>query len=712
LETQSAPKLDTALICLATAAKILGIPADEQQLRRAYAIGSAGMDITTLLRAAKDIGLKARLVTPAPERFSKLPIPAIAILKNGNCVVVGRTREDTVTLIDPHRSRPFSLPLEQFFQAWSGEIILLTRRMSIEDLSGQLSKKFNLTWFLPVFWRFRRAFSEVIAASFGIQLFGLVTPVFFQIIIDRVLVHRGTTTLDILVIGMLFVYIFQTLITYLRGYLFVHTANKIDVILGTRLYRHISALALRFFEERRVGDTVARVRELENIRNFITGTALTLVLDTVFAVVYIAAMFYYNLTLSLVVVAALPVFALLTFLFTPVFKRQLNVRFAAYAENYSFLIESVTGIQTLKSLALEGQFRQKWEQSLARYVKMSFDTTNMANIFGSIGQMVSLLTTLGILWLGANFVMDGKMSVGELVAFNMLAGQVTRPVLRLVNIWQSFQQAQLSIDRLGDILNVPAEPAFNPNRTTLATIAGEIVFDNVGFRYRKDGPEILRELSFKIQPGTRVGIVGRSGSGKSTIIKLIQRLYVADTGQVLIDGVDVAQVEPAWLRRQIGFVLQESFLFNGSIRDNIAIARPEATAEEVIQAARMAGADEFIRELPEGYATNVGERGGALSGGQRQRIAIARALITNPRILIFDEATSALDYESERIIMDNLDAICANRTVILIAHRLSTVEQSDTILVIDRGRLAEQGTHQQLLALGGIYKNLHNQQEG
>ena len=308
--------------------------------------------------------------------------------------------------------------------------------------------------------------------------------------------------------------------------------------------------------------------------------------------------------------------------------------------------------------------------------------------------------------------MAGKLTVGELVAFNMLAGQVTRPVLRIVNIWQSFQQAQLSVDRLGDILNVPAEPAFDPNRTTLSAIAGEIVFDNVSFRYRADGPEVLRELSFRIRPGSRIGIVGRSGSGKSTIIKLIQRLYVADTGQVLIDGVDVAQVEPAWLRRQIGFVLQESFLFSGSVRDNIATARPDATGGEIVQAARMAGADEFIRELPEGYDTNVGERGSSLSGGQRQRIAIARALLTNPRILIFDEATSALDYESERIILDNLDAICAGRTVIFIAHRLSTVEACDTILVIERGRLAEQGRHQELLARQGIYHNLYSQQEG
>lgn len=712
MEARTAVPIDTALVCLVTVAKILGIPADEQQLRRAYALGGAGMDSVTLLRAAQDLGLKARLVKPDPERFAKLPIPAIAILKNGNYVVVGRTHENAVTLIDPYKSRPFALSLEKFLAAWSGEIILIVRRLSAETLGGEFAKNFNLTWFLPVFWRFRHAFSEIIASSFVIQLFGLFTPVFFQIIIDRVLIHSGTTTLDILVFGMLFVYVFQTIIAYLRGILFVHTANKIDVILGTRLYRHISALPLRFFEERRVGDTVARVRELENIRSFITGTGLTLVLDTFFAFVYIAAMFYYNFTLSLIVLASLPVLVLLTFLFTPVFKRQLNVRFAAYAENYAFLIESVTGIQTLKSLALENQFYQKWEQSLSRYVKMSFDTNNIANLFGSTGQMITLLTTLGILWLGANLVMEGKLTVGELVAFNMLAGQVTRPVLRLVNIWQSFQQAQLSIDRLGDILNVPAEPAFDPNRTTLATIAGEIAFDNVGFRYRTDGPEVLREISFKIKPGTRVGIVGRSGSGKSTIIKLIQRLYVAGTGQVFIDGIDVAQVEPAWLRRQIGFVLQESFLFSGSVQDNIITARPGATGEEVVQAARMAGADNFINELPEGYDTNVGERGSSLSGGQRQRVAIARALLTNPRILIFDEATSALDYESERIIMDNLATICAGRTVIIIAHRLSTVEQCDTILVIDRGRLTEQGSHQELLAQKGIYQNLYSQQEG
>ncbi len=705
-------KLDTALVCLVTVAKILGIPADEQQIRRAYALGPAGMDRVTLLRAAQDLGMRAKLVRSAPERFAKLPIPLIAVMNNGDHVIVGRILGNAVTLIDPYQAHPFLLPLDRFLAAWSGEAFLLIRRAKARTLTRELSQKFNLTWFLPVFWRFRRVFYEILLSSLAIQLFGLFSPVFFQIIIDKVLIHNGKSTLDILVFGMLFVYVFQTGIAYLRGYLYVHTANKIDVILGTRLYRHISALPLRFFEERRVGDTVARVREMENIRNFITGTSLTLVLDTFFALIYIGVMFYYNTTLAAIVLSSLPVLALLTFLFTPIFRKQLNVRFAANTENYSFLIESVTGIQTIKSLALESLFYQKWEHSLSRYVKMAFDTNNMASLFGSLGQMVTMMTSLGILWLGAHFVMDEKITVGELVAFNMLAGQVIQPVMRLVNTWDSFQQAQLSIDRLGDILNTPAEPAFDPNRTTLSAVMGEIVFDNVGFRYKPEGPDVLRNLSFRIQPGMRVGIVGRSGSGKSTIIKLIQRLYVANSGQVLIDGIDVAQVEPAWLRRQIGFVLQESFLFSGSVRDNITIARPEATDTEVSIAAQMAGADEFIGELPEGYDTQVGERGSSLSGGQRQRIAIARALLTNPQILIFDEATSALDYESERIIMDNLNAICKGRTVIIIAHRLSTVESCDTILVIDRGRLVERGNHNALLNNQGIYHTLHSQQEG
>lgn len=705
-------KTDTGLKSLVTAAKFFGIPADEQQLRRAYAIGSGGMDKLTLLRAAKELGLKSRLIHTSPERLARLPIPAIAILKSGEFIVIGRSEADKVHIMDPYHNRSIAVPHERFFQVWDGEVILLTKRNKAKNLGTEMSSKFGLSWFAPVIWRFRTSLFEVLFSSFVLQLFGLATPIFFQVIIDKVLVHRSVSTLDVLVFGMLIIYLFQSFMTFLRSYLFIYTTNKIDVVLGTRLYKHLSSLSLDFFEKRQVGDIVARVRELENIRNFITGTSLTVVLDTVFAVVYIAAMFYYNFVLALVAILALPVFAVLTFLFTPIFRKQLNLRFGTYAENYSLLVETVTGMHTVKALALENQLIQKWEQSLARYVKMSFDTANMGNLFGSIGQFVNLLSSLSILWLGAHFVMEDKLSVGELVAFNMLAGQVTSPVMRLVNLWQTFQTAKLSVDRVGDIMNVPAEPAFNPNRTTLSKIRGEVTFDKVSFRYRSDGPEILRQLSFVLPPGTRAGIVGRSGSGKSTLIKLVQRLYTPEAGRVLIDGVDLAQVEPAWLRRQIGFVLQESFLFNGTVRENIAVAAPEASLEAVIQAAQMAGAHDFIQELPEGYDTNVGERGGSLSGGQRQRIAIARALITNPHILIFDEATSALDYESERIIMDNLDKICQGRTVLFIAHRLKTVQNFDRILVIERGQLIEDGNHQELLAKRGMYYNLFLQQEG
>jgi ATP-binding cassette, subfamily B, bacterial HlyB/CyaB len=707
-ESQNQKQIDTALVCLVTVAKLLGIPADEEQLRRAYVMGGASMDTTSLVRAAKELGLKSRLVDTKPEKLMKTPLPAIAILKNGNFIVVLKTDGAKLLLFDPYRERPLTLPVENFVKAWNGQMVLITKRFSLKDASSQ----FNFTWFIPVVLKFKRFFGEVILASFFLQLFGLVSPLFTQVIIDKVLVHRGVSTLDILALGLLLIGLFEAWMGILRTYLFSHTTNKVDVILGTKLFRHIAALPLKYFELRRVGDTVARVRELENIRQFITGSALTVVLDTFFTIVFIVVMFYYSPTLSVIALASLPVYVALSVITTPMYKERLNERFAAGAESQAYLVETITGIQTVKSMALEPQFNHKWEQLLARYVKTSFDTANLSNIAGNIGRLIQKVSSLAILWFGAHMVMDGRLTIGQLIAFQMLSGQVSAPVLRLVNLWQSFQQTKLSIERLGDILNSPPEPAFNPNRTTLPSIKGEVVLDRVTFRYRPETSEVLHQISLHINPGSRVGIVGRSGSGKSTLTKLIQRLYVPETGRILIDGVDLAQVEPAWLRRQIGVVLQENFLFNGSVRDNIAVARPGAAMDEVVRVAEMAGAHEFILELPEGYDTNVGERGALLSGGQRQRVAIARALLTNPRLLIFDEATSALDYESERIIQKNLDQICTDRTVIMIAHRLTTVRQCDVIFVLDRGKIIEQGSHEELIRLKGLYHNLHAQQEG
>ena len=498
----------------------------------------------------------------------------------------------------------------------------------------------------------------------------------------------------------------------LRTYLFAHTTNRIDVELGARLFRHLLALPIAYFQARRVGDSVARVRELENIRQFLTSSALTLVIDLFFTFVFLAVMFYYSPLLTFVVLAAFPFYIGISAGATPLFRRRLDEKFRRGAENQAFLVESVTGVETLKAMAVEPQMQRRWEEQLAGYVAASFRVISLSNTASQAVQVINKLVIAAILYFGAKLVIDGSLTVGELVAFNMLAARVSMPVLRLAQMWQDFHQARLSVDRLGDILNTMPEPSFSPGRAALPAIRGQVTLEHVTFRYRVDASEVLHDVSFSVSPGQVVGIVGSSGSGKSTIAKLIQRLYVPESGRVLVDGVDLTMVDLAWLRRQIGVVLQENVLFNCSVRDNIALSDPTMSMERVIAAASLAGAHEFILELPEGYDTIVGERGSSLSGGQRQRIAIARALISDPRILIFDEATSALDYESERVIQQNMKQIASGRTVFVIAHRLSTVRNSDRIITIERGRIVEDGTHDELIRSNGRYAKLHYLQAG
>ena len=457
---------------------------------------------------------------------------------------------------------------------------------------------------------------------------------------------------------------------------------------------------------------MARVRELENIRNFLTGSALTLVIDLFFTVVFLAVMFLYSPMLTFIVLGGFPFYIGISAFATPLFRARLDEKFKRGAENQAFLVESVTGVETLKAMAVEPQMQRRWEEQLAAYVAASFRVLQLGNTASQSVQLVSKIITAAVLYFGAKLVIGGDLTVGELVAFNILAGRVSAPVLRLAQLWQDFHQARLSVARLGDILNTPTEPSFNVARAALPAIRGEVAFEHVTFRYRVDGPEVLHSVNFRIEPGQVIGIVGPSGSGKSTLTKLIQRLYVPESGRVLVDGTDLAAVDTAWLRRQIGVVLQENMLFNRSIRDNIALADPAMPIERVIAAAKLAGAHEFILETPEGYDTSVGERGESLSGGQRQRIAIARALITDPRVLIFDEATSALDYESERIIQDNMSEIAKERTVVIVAHRLSTVRRSDRIITLDRGRLVEDGTHDELIRTSGRYAALYRLQAG
>jgi subfamily B ATP-binding cassette protein HlyB/CyaB len=577
---------------------------------------------------------------------------------------------------------------------------------------GDLDRRFNISWFLGAIRKYRSLLSEVLLASFFLQVFALVTPIFFQVIIDKVLVHHGISTLTVLVIGMVTIAIFEALLGTLRTYLFAHTTNRIDAELGGRLFRHLLALPLAYFQARRTGDSVARVRELENIRNFLTSSALTLVIDLFFTFVFLGVMFLYSPLLTMLVLGSVPVYIAITAGVTPAFRTRLDEKFRRGAENQAFLVESVSGVETLKAMAVEPQMQRRWEEQLAGYIGASFSVLSVGNMASNAVQLVSKLVTVAILFWGAQLVIDQSLTVGELVAFNMLASRVSTPVLRIAQIWQDFHQARLSVLRLGDILNTATEPAYQPTRAALPQIRGEIAIEHVGFRYRLDGPEVLHDISFQVPSGQMVGIVGPSGSGKSTMAKLIQRLFVPGTGRVLVDGVDLAMVDPAWLRRQIGIVLQENVLFNRTVRDNIALADPGMPMERVIFAADLAGAHDFILELPEGYDTIVGERGATLSGGQRQRIAIARALIGDPRILIFDEATSQLDYESERIIQRNMERIAQGRTVIIIAHRLSTVRRCHRILTIERGRLVEDGSHDELIRTGGRYASLHRLQSG
>lgn len=622
--------------------------------------------------------------------------------------MLARIDQERVLVQDPQQPRPTILPRAVFENAWNGRVILLTKRANLRPED----RKFDFTWFIPAIVKYRKLLGEVLLASFFLQLFALLTPLFFQVVIDKVLVHKALTTLHVLAIGMLALVLFEALLGGLRTYVFAHTSSRIDVGLGAQLFRHLLRLPIAYFEARRVGDTVARVRELETIRQFLTGSTVTLVIDLFFTIVFLVVMFIYSPLLTLIVLATVPGYVLLSVIVTPMFRARLNEKFNRGADNQAFLVESINGIQTVKAMAVEPALQRRWEEQLAGYVRASFRAQNLGNIAGQTASFFNKLTTVAILWVGAFLVMDGNLSIGQLIAFNMLAGRVSGPMLRVVQLWQEFQQAGISVRRLGDLLNAPLEAAASPNRTALPALAGHIVFDAVTFRYRPDGREILRKLSLDIPAGRVIGIVGRSGSGKSTIAKLIQRLHVPESGRVLVDGVDLAQVDPVWLRRQIGVVLQEDFLFNRSIRDNIALGDPGMSMEAVVQAARLAGAHEFILEMPHGYDTEVGEHGATLSGGQRQRIAIARALVTNPRVLIFDEATSALDYESESIIQKNLARICKDRTVILIAHRLSTVRHADRIYVIDKGEVVEQGTHQELLQLNGYYASLHHHQAG
>ncbi|MDR1554973.1 MAG: type I secretion system permease/ATPase [Campylobacteraceae bacterium] len=694
----------SALIALEVVGQLNKIAMDSQSIIREYALeGEPPMELLT--KIAKDKGFKAGIKELKPENFSKYPLPAISRKKKGGYAVILRidTDKKEALMFEGGKKEPFILNFDDFEKQMDSRLIVLKHKM----LNDQV--KFGFAWFYNQILHYKKIVGEILAASFVIQLFGLVTPLFTQVVLDKVLVHHSMSTLNVIAIAFGTVIVFDMLLNLSRNYIFAHTTSKIDAKLGSKLFKHLISLPMIYFEKRKVGNIVARVRELDRIRDFIANKSVTVILDVLFSFVFVAMMMLYSVKLALIAIAFVFMIALLYFFITPKLRSRLEDKFQMGAQSNAYLVESVTGMQTVKSLAIEGSMQNKWENYLAKYVNAGFRLTNLSNNLSGISGALQKLMTLTILYFGVGQVIEGNLSVGQLIAFQMFAGQFSGPVMRLVGLWNEFQQALLSVDRLGDILNSPTETA-NDKAITLQTLGGDVKFDGVSFRYAPDGPLILKRVFLDVKAGESIGVVGRSGSGKSTLTKLLQRLYISNEGALYVDKVDVRHMSPSWLRHNIGVVLQENYLFSGTIKENIAFAMPSAPMQMIIEAAVVAGAHDFITALPEGYDTFVGERGSALSGGQKQRIAIARALLTNPKILIFDEATSALDYESESIIQKNLNQIKQNRTMFIVAHRLSAVRDCSRIIVMEEGDIVEIGNHKKLMDKKGYYYHLTMQQ--
>ncbi|MBR1617697.1 type I secretion system permease/ATPase [bacterium] len=695
--------VNTGLISLELVARMNNIDIDMRAIVREYGIQTADTPPEEIIRIAKNKGFKIKKKRLALKDLSeKYPMPAIIQLKDETyLVLLGlKTDEKKALIIRPLERQPEAVLYDDLQKDMKDFILVLRHKFMSEE------SKFGFKWFFREIFKYKKIIGQVLLGSFVIQLFGLVTPLFTQVILDKVLVNRTLATLDVLAFAFCVIAIFELLLNLSRNYIFIHTTNKIDAKLGAKLFKHLFKLYYVYFENRQVGNIVARVRELDRIREFITNKSVSVLIDAFFSTVFLVIMFVYSPKLTYISLGFLAIIAIIYLLITPELRLRLEEKFQMGAHSNSYLVESVTGVQTVKSLAIEGSMFRKWEDKLGKYLKSSFNLAIIGNFTGAICGFLQKGMTIAILYVGVMLVIENKLTIGQLIAFQMFSGQFSAPMLRLVGLWNDFQQTLLAVDRIGDILNSPLEMQ-SGNAITLSQVQGHIKVENLSFKYNVETPNVLNNINLEIKAGQKVGFVGRSGSGKSTIAKLIQRLYYTTEGTIYIDGIDIRNIDPVWLRTNIGIVLQENYLFSGTIRENISLPRPNIPMEGIIQAARVSGAHDFISKLPKGYDTEVGERGSSLSGGQKQRIAIARALISNPRILIFDEATSALDYESERIIRDNMAMISKGRTTIIIAHRLSTIRDCDFIVCFDSGKIVEVGTHDELIQREGYYKNLY-----
>lgn len=707
-------EIDGVLACFQMLAQHFGMPYRREVLRKVLIsqqqrVGSISLMICGAV--AEMLGLQVQLIKVPVSALGRVQAPALINWQGSISVLYEATTKNLILGVPPVgivRQRPEDISHPDQGEAAPEAVELLL----VHPTPETPQKKFGLSWFLPSLTKYRRVLIEVFVASFFVQLFGLANPLVTQVIIDKVLVQNSPDTLQILGIFLLVIALFEAILSSMRTYLFVDTTNRIDMTLGSEIIDHLLRLPLRYFERRPVGELATRVNELENIRQFLTGTALTVVLDAVFSVIYIVVMFIYSWLLALVALATLPLFGLLTLVVSPVIRQQLRVKAERNAAAQSHLVEVLSGIQTVKAQNIELRSRWQWQERYARYVSAGFKTVLTATAASSTSHFLNQLSGLLVLWVGAYLVLKGQLTLGQLIAFRIIAGYVTTPLLRLTQLWQNFQETGLSLERLSDIVDSPREAdALDLQNIPMPAISGQVKYENVSFRFKPSGPLTLNNVNLDFPTGTFVGVVGQSGSGKSTLMKLLPRLYAPDSGRILIDGYDINKVELYSLRQQIGIVPQDTLLFEGTVQDNIALNYPDASPEEIIQAAKIAVAHDFIMDLPNGYNTMVGERGASLSGGQRQRIAIARTILQNPRLLILDEATSALDYDSERQVCLNLADFFKGRTVFFITHRLTTIRNSDVIVLMNQGAVVEQGTHPELMRLKGRYFCLYQQQD-
>ena len=697
------------MACFQMLAQLMGLKLRRDAIERV--LGDAmkrgqGVNLQLIGQLATMLGLHAVGGRMQPERARQLQTPSIVRIGQRTALAIA-SNEAGLLLASPGEGwREVSVE-ELTLLAPEGFDVAL-----VEKTSATQEQRFGPGWFWPALQRHRSALIQVLVASFVVQLFTLANPLLIQVIIDKVISQRSLDTLQVLGMALIAVTLFEGVLNSLKTFLFQQTTNRIDMRLGSEVIDHLLRLPLGYFDRRPVGELSTRIGELEKIRNFLTGQALTTVLDCAFSVIYIAVMCLYSWQLTIVALLVVPIQVSFTILGAPLFRRQFRNAAQENAKTQSHLVEVLTGIQTVKAQNVEMVSRWKWQESYNRYIARSFEKTITGTTLSQISSVLQKISQLLVLWIGASMVLQGDLSLGQLIAFRIISGYVTQPLLRLSGIWQRIQELRVSFERLGDVVDTPMESdEVDQGKVALPSIQGRIRFDNVSFRFAPHKPDVLSHVNLEIEPGSFVAIVGQSGSGKSTLMKLLSRLYAPREGRVLVDGYDIAKVELYSLRRQIGIVPQDPLLFSGSVQDNISLTSPDSRSEDVVAAAEVACAHEFIMELPEGYSSDVGERGAGLSGGQRQRVAIARTLLSRPKLVIMDEATSALDYENERRISENLRVQLQDCTVLYITHRLSTVKRADQIVMMHQGAVVEQGTHQQLMEAKGRYYALYRQQE-